>query len=279
MKKTHLQSDRVTGRVSGLASSIMSRLVFFLLRLIIVSNTLLFSPAVIASDVVRIQELPLPQAGIMNEFEFARIVYDGGYEWPRWRADWPDAEYHFNQGLNRLTRIDAASDGVLVNLTDDAIFDHPWLYVVEVGYMYLSKPEIANLREYLLRGGFLMVDDFHGKAEWQQFASVMRAVFPERPLVPVGEESDLFDIHYEITELVQIPGIRSVMNGRTWEKGGVNPGWFVVRDDNNRIMVAVNFNQDLGDAWEHADDALYPEVFTGQAYRLGVNYVIYAMTH
>ncbi len=214
-----------------------------------------------------------------HEFEFARLVYASGYEWPRWRADWPDAEYHFNGGLQRLTNIDVARDGVLVRLTDATLFDHPWLYVVEVGYMSLSEPEIANLREYLLRGGFLMVDDFHGQYEWQQFQSVMSAVFPERALTRVAEESDLFSSHFVIEELVQVPGIRALMNGRTWEKGGVNPGWFAITDDEDRIMVVVNYNQDLGDGWEHADDAAYPQRFTGQAYQMGVNYVIYALTH
>ena len=216
---------------------------------------------------------------IPNEFEFARIVYSGGYEWPRWRADWPDAEYHFNQGLNRLTSIDAADDGVILKLTDPALFDHPWLYVVEVGYMHLSMAEIDNLREYLLRGGFLMVDDFHGIQEWLQFQSVLDELFPKRSLTRVTADSKLFNMHFEIEELVQVPGIRSLMSGRTWEKGGINPGWHVMKDDDDRIMIVVNFNQDLGDGWEHADDAAYPEQFTGQAYRMGVNYVMYAMTH
>jgi len=216
---------------------------------------------------------------IEHEFVFARLVYDGGYEWPRWRADWPDAEQHFNQGLSRLTRADVSAEGVIVQLTDDELFDHPWLYVVEVGHMVLSRAEIDNLREYLLRGGFLVVDDFHGPREWQQFISVMRQVFPDRELKKIDEEATLFNIHFEIEELIQVPGIRSVMNNRTWEKGGINAAWYAIYDDQNRAMAIVNFNQDLGDAWEHADDAIYPQPFTGVAYRMGVNYVIYSMTH
>lgn len=219
------------------------------------------------------------QQSILNEFVFARLRYRGGFEWPRWQADWPEAEYHFNQGLNRLTRIDVAEEGVVIRLNDDSIFDYPWLYAVEVGHLVLSKPEIANLREYLLRGGFLMVDDFHGEYEWQHFESVMRKVFPNRRMTALDEETDVFNIHFDIDELFQVPGIRSVMNNRTWEKGGVNPGWYAIRDDEQRIMVVINFNQDLGDAWEHADDAIYPQPFTGLAYRVGTNYVIYAMTH
>ncbi len=214
-----------------------------------------------------------------NEFVFARLQYRGGFEWPRWRADWPEAEYHFNKGLNRLTRIDVADEGVVITLDDEAIFDFPWLYAVEVGFLSLSKTEILNLREYLLRGGFLVVDDFHGVYEWQNFESVMHQVFPGRKMTALNLETDVFNIHFEIDELLQVPGIRSVMNNRTWEKGGVNPGWYAIHDDDKRIMVMINYNQDLGDAWEHADDALYPQPFTGLAYRVGANYAIYAMTH
>lgn len=233
------------------------------------------------SDTLSYRQSANPLPAPSNEFQFARLVYtyEGGYGWPRWRADWPDAEQHFNAGLDRLTNIDVASDGVLMELGDPSLFDHPWLYAVEVGFIRLSALEIANLREYLLRGGFLMVDDFHGPHEWRHFQSVMTAVFPDRPLVQVGEESALFESHFQIEELIQVPGIRSLMTGRTWEKGGISPAWHVIRDDSDRIIVVVNYNQDLGDGWEHADDPIYPQEFTGQAYKMGVNYVIYAMTH
>jgi len=249
------------------------------LLLLSVSSLLIGAGAVFAQDNRLSPNLRSSNLSPSHEFVFARLVYDGGFEWPRWRADWPDAEFHFNQGLNRLTRADVAADGVILQLTDDALFDHPWLYVVEVGHMSLSRPEIDNLREYLLRGGFLVVDDFHGPREWQQFVSVMRQVFPDKELTKLNDEASLFNIHFAIEELIQVPGIRSVMNNRTWEKGGINAAWYAIYDDQQRAMVVVNFNQDLGDAWEHADDAIYPQPFTGVAYRMGVNYVIYAMTH
>ena len=243
--------------------------------------TMLLSASVHAADKrVRIQELPLKKLSEHGyEFEFARMVYDGGYEWPRWRADWPDAEFHFSNGLRRLTRIDVSHSSAVIALTDDRLFEYPWLYVVEVGYWSLSKPEKNALREYLLRGGFLMVDDFHGQREWANFMLVVRSVFPDRTIVKLQSNSELFNLHFDIQERQQIPGIRSIMNGRTWEKGGVQPGWYGILDDHDRVMIAINFNQDIGDAWEHADDATYPEPFTGLAYRMGVNYVIYAMTH
>lgn len=214
-----------------------------------------------------------------HEFQFARLVYDTFAEWPRWRADWPDAEHHFMQGVQRLTAVDAAPKGILLQLGDEKLFDHPWLYVVEVGYMYISDTEAANLREYLLRGGFLLVDDFHGTYEWQNFKEVMKKVFPDRSIDSLDDRSPAFHVLYDLSERVQIPGIRALMSNRTWEKGGKTPGWLGIKDDQGRVMVAVVYNQDIGDAWEHADDAEYPQPYTAQAYRLGVNYIVYAMTH
>ena len=216
-----------------------------------------------------------------SEFAFARLVYaDGGYDsWPRWQADWPDAETHFSAGLARLTSIDVATEGVLVRMSGESVFDYPWIYVVEVGFLHLSVEEINQLREYLLRGGFLMVDDFHGRAEWQQFEYVMGQVFPDQAIVDLTNDNEAFHVMYDLTEREQIPGIRAVMNNRTWEKGGRFPHWRGILDDRGRLMVAINFNQDIGDAWEHADDVRYPARLTSQAYRLGINYIVYAMTH
>ncbi len=216
-----------------------------------------------------------------HEFSFARLVYQQDYldDWPRWRADWPEAELHFSAGLQRLTQIDVAPEGVLVRLGDEQLFDYPWLYVVEVGSMSLSELEAGQLREYLLRGGFLMVDDFHGPYEWHQFKSVMLRVFPDRPIQELVDTTEAFHVLYDLSEREQIPGIRALMSNRTWEKGGRHPHWRGIVDDSERVMVAINFNQDIGDAWEHADDVRYPEPLTAQAYRLGINYVVYAMTH
>lgn len=226
---------------------------------------------------------PPVAAAPAHEFAFARLVHESARpgDWPRWQADWPEAEVHFTAGLDRLTAIDvdAAGEGVLVSLDDETLFDHPWLYAVEVGALALSPDHAARLREYLLRGGFLVIDDFHGRAEWAGFARALSRVFPDRPVVELDEDVAAFHVPFELGEREQIPGIRALMSGRTWEKGGRHPAWRGVLDDAGRVMIAINFNQDIGDAWEHADDARYPEPLTAQAYRLGVNYVVYAMTH
>ncbi len=217
-----------------------------------------------------------------NELHFTRMYYDGG-GWGRgrgsWRTDYPEAEYHFTMGIGRLTRVDIGERSRQLEVTDDAIFDYPWLYAVEVGRWYLDDVEAARLREYLLRGGFLMTDDFHGSAQWANFMESMRRVFPDRPVIEIPEDDEVFRVLYELDQRIQIPGIVPLRYGVTYEQDGYTPHWRGIYDDAGRLMVAINFNMDLGDAWEHADDPSYPEPMTGLAYRFAVNYVIYSMTH
>jgi hypothetical protein len=221
------------------------------------------------------------------EFHFARLAYPDraagfgsfGRGWGSWAVDYPDAEYHFLQGVTRLTRVETSAQARVVSLTDDSLFDYPWLYAVEVGYWYLDERDAARLREYLLRGGFLVVDDFHGSAEWASFLDSMTRVFPDRPVVEIPEGDEVLHVQYDLDERVQIPGISPLMRGRTWERDGVTPHWRGVYDDQGRLMVAINFNMDMGDAWEHADTPEYPENMTALAYRFAVNYVLYAMSH
>lgn len=223
-------------------------------------------------------------AGFINqhEFAFARLIYrgiDSGGWGPRWQVDWPEAETHLLAGLSRLTRVNANQEGALVQLSDDSLFDYPWLYAVEVGSLTLNQFEAGRLREYLLRGGFLMVDDFHGPFQWDNFAYAMSQVFPDRRIEELEIDNEIFHVLYDINEKIQIPGLRPLREGRTWERGGNIPHWRGIRDDENRVMVAINFNMDLGDAWEHADWPDYPQPYSAMAYRFAMNYVIYSMTH
>ena len=217
------------------------------------------------------------------EFHFTRLVYEsGGGGWRRrgsWATDYPEAEYHFMQGVRRLTRIDAAAGSKLVQLLDDSLFDYPWLYAVEVGRWYLGPQEAERLREYLLRGGFLIVDDFHGTYQWAVFMSSMRRVFPDRPVLEIEAGDPILHVLYDLDNGIQIPGIQYVWSGSTYERDGIQPHWRGILDDDGRLMVAINFNMDLGDAWEHADTPEYPEQMTALAYRFGINYILYAMTH
>jgi hypothetical protein len=217
------------------------------------------------------------------EFFFTRLAYagSGGRRGRRqsWMTDYPEAEYHLLQGLTRLTRADIGERGRMVSLGDDKLMSYPWLYAVEVGHWYLSDEEAARLREYLLRGGFLIVDDFWGTYEWAVFLESMRRVFPDRPIVEIDEDNEILHVLYDLDERIQIPGRQYIWSGVTWQRDGYVPHWRGIYDEKGRLMVAINFNMDLGDAWEHADDPAYPERMTTLAYRFAVNYVIYAMTH
>ena len=208
-----------------------------------------------------------------NQNPSSRRGWGGG-----WRTDYADAEYHLMQGINRLTRVDGQSvewsgeGGRIIQLTDDRVFDYPWLYAVEVGQWYLSDSEAARMREYLDRGGFLIVDDFWGPYEWSVFVESMLRVFPDRPIVELGEDHALLHVLYDLDQRTQIPG-------RGGNRRGTVPHWRGIFDDENRLVVAINFNMDMGDAWEHADAPWYPEPYTALAYRFAVNYLIYSMTH
>ena len=235
---------------------------------------------------------PLLVAGAANtipratEFTFARLVYAENPEFSRgwgfgyrWHTDAPEAETHLLQGIRRLTRVDAASEGTAVRLQDEAVFDYPFLYAVEVGGWDLSEVEAARLREYLDRGGFLMVDDFHGTLEWEGFMHSMRRVFPDRPVIEIPDSDEVFHVLYDLAERPQIPSIYGAMTGRTWEKDGYTPHWRGIYDGTGRLVVVINWNMDLGDAWEHADAPEYPQPLTAIAYRFAINYLLYSMTH
>ncbi len=226
------------------------------------------------------------RTGAEAEFHFARMAFGvrgGPVSRSRrepWLRDWPDAEVHFVEGISRLTRVDSGRENRQILLSDETLFDHPLLYAVKVGFWDLSDFDASRLREYLLRGGFLIVDDFHGPYEWATFSSSLKRVFPDRPIVEIPIEHEVFNVLYSLDQRVQIPGAQAIQYGVTWEDPqGKTPHWRGVYDDEGRLLVAINFNMDLGDAWEHADDAFYPEPLTALAYRFGVNYVIYSMTH
>ena len=218
------------------------------------------------------------------EFVFTRVIFDSGYQAlpgpgnTAWR-DWPESDMHFIRGVRRLTSVEIEDRSRAIRLTDDQLFDRPWIYALEVGTWLLSDAEAAQLREYLLRGGFLVVDDFHGSYQWSGFMRSMRKVFPDRQIVDISEEDAVMSMHFDIDRSKPIPGIMALRYGVTWEHDGYTPTWRGIYDDDGRLMVMINFNVDLGDAWEMADQPWYPEEYTARAYRFGVNYVLYAMTH
>ncbi len=218
------------------------------------------------------------------EFLFTRLAhYSPGFQLSNdgqaWPTDYPKADRQFLQGLLRYTAIQGRKQEHVVRPTVDELFDFPFVYAVEVGYMQLSDDEAQRLRQYLLRGGFMMADDFHGTREWASFEAQMKKVFPEYQIEDIPVSDPIFHCFFDITELFELPGLQYLYSGRIYEKDGRAPRYAAIRDSTGRIMVMINHNVDMGDAWEWADLPQYPERYTSQAYRLGVNYIVYAMTH
>lgn len=246
--------------------------------------------------------IPLPaDAQVPAEWVFGRLMYPQhpnarfgryGFRWGRldwreggtsWTQDYPRADRHFAQALRRLTRVAVRSLEQPVNPDDsDDIYNWPWLCAGEMGDWKLTDAQAKTLREFLLRGGFLMLDDFWREDEWARFEESMKAVFPDRPIVEIENSDAIFHTVYDLDDRYQIPG-QWALGGR----GGLNSQrtvgtvahWRGIFDDKGRVMVAMCFNSDLGDSWEWADDPSYPEKYSALGIRIGVNYVVYAMTH
>jgi uncharacterized protein DUF4159 len=222
------------------------------------------------------------------EWVFARLMYPsigwGGGSWKNggtsWTIDYPKGDRHIAALVRRLSIIDARSVEQPVDLDDDDdVFYWPWLYAVEVGQWDLTDEQAAKLREYLLRGGFLMTDDFHGTQQWAVFVESMRRVFPDRPIVDIPDDDPIFHTFWDLEDRQQIPGLQFLYSQRTYEEDGYVAHWRGIYDDQGRIMVAICHNMDLGDAVEHSDTPQYPEELSAQAMRVFLNYVIYSMTH
>lgn len=231
-----------------------------------------------------------------GEFIFARMMFPGGGPeidgyYPRfqgnwregmslWTQDYPRADRHFALALRRLTRVHVRSVEQPVNLDENEQYDLPWLYAVQVGEWGPTRRQCEELREYLLRGGFFVADDFHGNYERQVFLATMKLVFPDREVVEIPEDDSILHTVYDLKDRIQVPGEAHIRAGcKNCGDGGRGAHWQAIYDDHGRVMIAISYNSDLGDAWEWADAPHYPENASSSAIRLGVNYVVYAMTH
>jgi hypothetical protein len=238
-----------------------------------------------------------PDYAEKTEWVFARLMYPpfagmrrgfGGYgrfgsDWRQgrssWTTDYPRSDRHFSSALRRLTRVHARSAEQTVNLDEGDPYDWPWLYAVEVGHWDLTDEQAKSLREYLERGGFFMCDDFHGTREWEVFIRSMSRVFPDKQIVDLPMEEPIFHTIYDLDDKYQVPGAQILYSGNTYEQDGYDPHWRGIYDDKGRLMVAICHDMDLGDSWEHADNPEYPQKYSALGIRIGVNYVVYAMTH
>jgi len=219
------------------------------------------------------------------EWTFVRFHYDmdgmgfGRFRFQRWAADYPKSDRQFVVGIKRLTRIDARSKEHVVDAKSNDIFDWPWLYVEDAGGWDLSDEQVKNLREYLARGGFIMLEDSHGDYEWETLVAGMRRVLPDRSIENLEKQDELFHAVYDLDDRTQIPGTRFIWGGRGYPPDSRVPAWRAIRDEKGRIIVAICHNSDVGDAWEWADSPRYPEHEANLAYRIGINFIVYPMTH
>lgn len=232
-----------------------------------------------------------PEGGPEGEFHLMRVKYQTsggggshGLIQPWWAIDYPLAEEHFFAALRRVTKITVADEEPQLELTDKRIFQYPFMILQQPGrgYWNPTKADADNLREYLARGGFLLVDDFHAENDWAIFAQAIHRVLPDRPIVEIPLNDPLMHVFYDLDRNNPIPGkrhLRRLNNGEIIAQMQGEPSWRGIYDDKGRVMVAINFNSDMGDSWEHADDPEYPVPMTAQGYKFGVNYVVYAMSH
>jgi len=230
-----------------------------------------------------------------TEWAFARLMFppgpNDGYrgrfdgDWrlglSLWTQDYPRADRHFSLAVRRLTRVHVRSVEQPVNLDEgDDVYNWPWLYAVQVGEWGLTEEQGRKMRDYLLRGGFFMADDFHGTYEWQMFLERITQVFPDRPIVEIPNNDPIFHTVYDLDDRYQILGQWALRGGgMSYRVNGTHAEWKGIYDDKGHLMVSMSFNSDVGDSWEWADDPRYPEKFSALGMRIGVNYVVYAMTH
>lgn len=222
-------------------------------------------------------------------FTFARVKYNSNGYRDKWAIDFRDSDLNFSLRLQQMTTIKVNPEPVVVELTDPNLFDYPFLYMIEPGELFFSPEEAKALRQYLLNGGFMMVDDFWGDDEYNNFASQMKMVFPELEPEVVPLEHDIFQCVYSLKEKPQIPSVdiaqRGAPYGITWESrygsDTSKANYRAIYDKAGRIMVFICHNTDLGDGWEQEGvDPWYFENFSvKKAYPMGINIATYAMTH
>jgi hypothetical protein len=229
-----------------------------------------------------------------NGFNFCRGVYTQTRSEPGgqgWSTDYPDADLNFSIRLGELTRtrvkLDSQGrpDHVTVRLTSDDLFQCPYLHMEDVGTLTFNEREVEALRAWLLKGGFLWVDDFWGSAAWEEWVEQISRVLPPQdyPIRDLAMTHPLFRVQFDVDEFPQIPSIQAWRGGvETSERGpdSAEPHARAISDGAGRIMVLMTHNTDIGDSWEReGEDREFFELFSPRGYSLGINVVLYVLTH
>jgi uncharacterized protein DUF4159 len=222
---------------------------------------------------------PRRNAADHREFRFTRAAYTS-FRYRNWAIDYPKADRQLMTGVRRLLdHLDASDRENPVRLDDPDLNRFPFLYAVEVGHMAMTDAEVEGLRRYLKAGGFLVVDDFWGTREWDTFDREIHRVLPGCTIVDLPRDHPVFSAFYDIRDFPQVPNVNNAQGGPTWEKDGYTPFYRGIFDDRGRLVVAINANTDLGDAWEWAEVPEYPLAYSTFAYQMGVNLIVYSMSH
>jgi hypothetical protein len=217
-------------------------------------------------------------------FTFVRVRYGGWGRGGSWATDYPDSDLNFSFRLQQLTSLKVNPQPKILELTDEELFDHPFIYMIEPGGLIFTEEEIVALRRYLLNGGFLMVDDFWGEVEWDNFYREIKRVFPGEKQEPqeLDLDHEIFQCVYKLTQKPQVPSINHFENGYTYEGwDGQTPHYKAVHDDKGRMMAIICHNTDLGDGWEREGENIeyFRQYAEKWSYPMGINIVFYAMTH
>ncbi len=234
-----------------------------------------------ADDVNRPPEVGYENAPYTARFTFARVRFNpsrwgpGNYQWGldlKWNHDYPRAEQHLLKILAETTTIDLNDEETSVlDVGDPELMRYPLAYLCEAGFLTLTDAEARALREYLLKGGFLILDDFQG-AHWYNAVEQLRRVLPSGKLVELDGTHPIFDSFFRVDPYAfDTPYFRRNP-----------PSYHGVYEDNDpkkRLMMIINYNQDVGEFWEWSDTGFIPIELTNEAYKLGVNYIIYGLTH
>lgn len=218
-------------------------------------------------------------------FRFVRVQYEstgGGFgrRGDAWATDYPRADRHLHEAIERTTGLYLEGPPIVLRLTDERIFEYPVLYLTEPGYWRTNEEEVANLKKYLARGGFLIIDDFHdygrGRVgpQWNNMYRNIKRVFPDREPVELTADHPIWSVYYDIDP----DAAMSTKNASGWQHfGPLDDVYYGIFDDNGRMMVAICYNQDIGDGWEWPERNLADA--STVSFQMAINFIIYALTH